>query len=279
MAQEIFGAMIDINSTAPRAQSANAIALDQTLGGAGNFTLNGAAISGGSFDCAYSGGQLITFTSTGNISARTFTITGTDRNGAAQSETLSGPNNNTVFSTKYYKTVTQVASDGAVGTNTSIGIAAPLILPSLDKRGCVAVVSSSYGSFKSAQGPLFAFCIPTALMQVARHINVRTSGLFAANGNTKRVLHYLGATALTSEGAAASNNKTWFFDVDIYRTGSNAQRTWTQFYVQSGSWDKAYQLTAESDAADIIYKIDGLAATADSDVIIQTGHMAIDWSP
>jgi hypothetical protein len=40
------------------------------------------------------------------------------------SEVLTGPNNNTVTSTKFYNTVTQIASDGAVGTNTSAGNAA-----------------------------------------------------------------------------------------------------------------------------------------------------------
>ena len=33
-----------------------------------------------------------------------------------------GPNNNTVTSTNKFLTVTQVAADAAVGTNTSIGI-------------------------------------------------------------------------------------------------------------------------------------------------------------
>ena len=50
------------------------------------------------------------------------TITGTDLNGDAQTENISGPNNNTVTSTNAFLTVTQVAADAAVSTNTSIGI-------------------------------------------------------------------------------------------------------------------------------------------------------------
>jgi len=50
------------------------------------------------------------------------TITGTDLNGDAQTEDISGPNNNTVTSTNAFLTVTQVAADAAVSTNTSIGI-------------------------------------------------------------------------------------------------------------------------------------------------------------
>ena len=87
------------------------IAAAQTLGGAGNFTLANTTV--GNLP------QTITFTSTGNISGVEMTITGTDLNGDAQTEAINGPNNNTVTSTNKFLTVTQVAADGAVSTNTS----------------------------------------------------------------------------------------------------------------------------------------------------------------
>ena len=94
------------------------IAALQTLGGAGNMTLTGAAATFGGTGSS----QKVSLTSGGNISAVTFTITGTDSKGAAQSEELTGPNATTVFSTKFYNTVTQIAADAAVGTNTSAGV-------------------------------------------------------------------------------------------------------------------------------------------------------------
>jgi hypothetical protein len=90
------------------------IAAAQTLSGAGNFTLANTTV--GNLP------QTITFTSTGNISGVEMTITGTDLNGDAQTEAINGPNSNTVTSTNKFLTVTQVAADGAVSTNTSIGI-------------------------------------------------------------------------------------------------------------------------------------------------------------
>ena len=86
------------------------IAALQTLGGAGNMTLTGAAATFGGTGSS----QKVSLTSGGNISAVTFTITGTDSKGAAQSEELTGPNANTVFSTKFYNTVTQIAASAAV---------------------------------------------------------------------------------------------------------------------------------------------------------------------
>jgi hypothetical protein len=67
----------------------------------------------------------LAFTSTGSNAASTFTITGTDAFGAAQSEALVGGNNSTVVTTKNYKTVTSITSSAPsagsliVGTNSS----------------------------------------------------------------------------------------------------------------------------------------------------------------
>jgi hypothetical protein len=95
------------------------IAQLQTLGGAGSFTLNGALVSGGVATAAMP--QKVIFTSTGNISGTNFTVTGTDADGKTVTSTRAGPNNNTVATAVYFKTVTSVTTDGAVGTNTKIG--------------------------------------------------------------------------------------------------------------------------------------------------------------
>ena len=119
------------------------IAAAQTLGGAGNFTLANTTV--GNLP------QTITFTSTGNISGVEMTITGTDLNGDAQTESINGPNNNTVTSTNKFLTVTQVAADGAVGTNTSIGITGTategILTPGRTRiRGLHGVSSGTAGS-------------------------------------------------------------------------------------------------------------------------------------
>jgi VCBS repeat-containing protein len=117
------------------AGSANAISLTQTPGGAGNLTINGALASGGvaTLDVA----RRVTIVSTGDISNRTFTITGTDRYGNSQSETITGPNNATVYTTKDFKTVTQIAISGSAGaalTSGTNGIASTQWYPADYKR-------------------------------------------------------------------------------------------------------------------------------------------------
>jgi len=101
----------------------------QTLGAAGAMVINGSGWDG--YDnprrirlTTGSPGfeRTISLTSTGNISAVNFTIVGTDIRGAAKTEVIAGPNNNTVYTTGFFYSVTSVTASGAVGTNTSIGI-------------------------------------------------------------------------------------------------------------------------------------------------------------
>lgn len=98
------------------------IAEAQQLVGAGNLTIDGVLASSGSVSFT-GGGYQIAITSAGNLSALTFTVTGTDGEGRSISDAIAGPNSNTVETTKYFKTVTQIAVDGAVGTNVTVGIA------------------------------------------------------------------------------------------------------------------------------------------------------------
>ena len=103
----------------PQSASTTAIAAAQTLGGAGNMNLTGSSVNDGS-----NMATTVTLTSTGNISGVTFTVTGTDASGEAATEDITGPNNNTVTGSTAFLTVTQIAADGAVSTNTSAGFTA-----------------------------------------------------------------------------------------------------------------------------------------------------------
>lgn len=84
----------------PTALDRDGLALSQTPAGAGAFTLNGALIVGGLL--AVGAPQFLTAYSASNISARTITFTGVNGNGLAISETITGPNNSTVSTTKSF---------------------------------------------------------------------------------------------------------------------------------------------------------------------------------
>ena len=103
----------------PQSASTTKIAAAATLSEAGDMTLTGSAVNDGS-----NMASTVTLTSTGNISGVNFTITGTDANGSSASEVIAGPNNTTVTTTAAFLTVTQVAANAAVSTNTSVGYTA-----------------------------------------------------------------------------------------------------------------------------------------------------------
>lgn len=99
---------------------ATAVAAAQNPGGAGNLVINGTLAAGGvaTLDLP----RRVVIAAVGNESGRTFTITGTDRRGAVQTESIVGPAAGaSVTSLKDYKTVTQVATDGAGSGNISVG--------------------------------------------------------------------------------------------------------------------------------------------------------------
>lgn len=134
------------------AADADGIALAQTTAGAGNLTLNGAFVAGGV--AQLDAQRKVGIASTGNLSAVTFTVFGTDQAGNVISESLAGPNNNTVSTVLDYYTVTRVAVSAAVGTNvtvgtTGVGASAPIPLdqyltPFNVSVGCVVTGTIDY---------------------------------------------------------------------------------------------------------------------------------------
>lgn len=95
------------------------IAAAQQLVGAGNLTLDG--VLAGTLDVP----RHLSVYCAGDISGVTFTVTGTDRFGNAITEDIVGPDTtpDTTKGTKNFKTVSQVAADGAVGTDVEVGSA------------------------------------------------------------------------------------------------------------------------------------------------------------
>jgi len=105
---------------APAALDRDGISASQTPGGAGNLTIGGALASGGSV--TFTDAQIVAIYSGSNIAARVFTVTGTDRFGAAMTETITGVNAGTVSGVKMFKTVTQIAVDAGTGAAVEAGV-------------------------------------------------------------------------------------------------------------------------------------------------------------
>lgn len=105
------------------------IAENQTTPGAANLVLNGALSDFGSgvFDVYLSGyssgvgGVRIAIDSAGDISSVVFTVYGTDQDGIARTETITGVTTVAVNSVTYWQTITRIAAGAAVGSNVFVG--------------------------------------------------------------------------------------------------------------------------------------------------------------
>jgi len=82
------------------------------LTGTGPFTTFTAAGTGDDT------GHQTTLTSAANLSGITMVIVGTDAQGNVQTESIAGPNANTINLVKYYKTFTRITASATLGANT-----------------------------------------------------------------------------------------------------------------------------------------------------------------
>lgn len=117
--------LIKLGSYSPVTASATGLNA-ASLTGAGPFTPTTTAMPD-------SLAHLVTLTvAVSNYSGTNVTLTGTDADGHVQTETLAGPNANTVTSTKHFLTVTSISVSASLGGNgMSVGYAAESVTPTI----------------------------------------------------------------------------------------------------------------------------------------------------
>jgi len=101
------------------AASATALRTAASISVAGTVALNGALVSGGV--ATLDKPRRILFTSSGNDSGITFTVTGTTFSGNSASEVVTGANSTTATTVLDYATVTSIVASGASAGTVSIG--------------------------------------------------------------------------------------------------------------------------------------------------------------
>lgn len=131
---------------------ANGIAQSQSPA-AGAITLNGSLVvsSVAIMDVA----RRVVLTSGGNDSGITFTVTGTDRYGRAQSETVVGANAGSVSTRNDFLTVSAITHTGSVASTiisgtTGVASSAPLIIDAYATRDDIGVTLDFIGTANSS---------------------------------------------------------------------------------------------------------------------------------
>ena len=157
---------------------ADGLSVAAAVAAAGNLTLGGALTSGGVFTADYP--RQIAITSSGNDSARTFTVTGTDPNGVAQTEAITGPNATSVESTKYFKTITSIAVDAACAGNISVGTVDEFVTPTIplnynNEGGATVSIEGISGTIDVSVEQTFSNVFqPADIVYFAAHADITT---------------------------------------------------------------------------------------------------------
>ena len=102
------------------ALDADGISVAAAVGNNAALVIGGALASGGAV--ALSHGRVVTILSAGDDSAKSFTVVGTDVNGDAQTESITGANAGTATGAAYFLTISSITAVGNPAGNVSAGV-------------------------------------------------------------------------------------------------------------------------------------------------------------
>ena len=113
--------VIAVTTTADTvALDADGISVAASVGNNAALTIGGALASGGSVTLSH--GRIVTILSAGDDSGISFTVTGTDVNSDAQTESITGANAGTATGSKYFLTISGISAVGNPAGNVSAGV-------------------------------------------------------------------------------------------------------------------------------------------------------------
>lgn len=158
---------------------------------------------------------------------------------------------------RFYKHVTFSMGNGQSGLP-------PQAMSALGKLFSITgVASSATGAATDSTVTLPKY----TLTHTGKLLRVRLYGKTAANGNTKVVNFKFGTTTVALLNAAA-NNKDFYADIEIYRTGLSTQQINVAGYSNAALLNGLSVTSAQDETATIPITVDLPASTAANDVVL-----------
>ena len=131
-------------------------------------------------------GYKVSITGGSNESTKTFTIVGRTVAGATVTETLNGPNNNTVYSTNYFAFVSSVSVSAATAGAITVGYGGALALPPTRIKGLYYLASGSAGTIvvtRDSDSQILLEIDTPALATVVNSLYMAAEGIRTAYAN------------------------------------------------------------------------------------------------
>lgn len=110
---------------------------------------------------------------------------------------------------------------------------------------------------------------------VGKSIHMRVFGRTAANANAKPINLVWGSSS-TAITADAGNGKDFFFDIDIYSTGTNAQQVNITGYAGGALLDNVSTTTTQNTKTALALQISVPTSTGAADVVLKEVTIAAD---
>ena len=240
------GTALILNGSSVTTTDTDGLVDAETIGGSGDLTIDGAQSGAASTSL----NSFITINSSNDLSSVSFTITGTDIDGNALSETISGPTaSGTVTSTNIFKTVTRIQTNGGA-SSVNVGTKAAFV----DVTGKRASITSL-----SADESAASFTVIGTDMSGAAQTEVITGPTSSATVLGSKTFKTI--SSITPNANTSGNISLGFSGLGITTTGVTGSATLNSVSMSNDIYNNTFVSTT-GDTAGIKVKYSGLGADA-----------------
>ena len=155
-----------------------------------------------------------------------------------------------------------IATSPTFQAGTGTGVFAP--------AGVLSVNTTSTGNgADTTEDTLMSFSLPAKTLTATdgKGIKIRAWGTTAANSDNKTMRLYFGSEVVATP-TAATNNKNWELELEVYRTGSSTQVVVGKGQVDTTVVTPYFATGAETDTSAITIKVTGQAGTGNANDIV-----------
>lgn len=156
--------------------------------------------------------------------------------------------------------------------STSPAIAAGNGGSTFNPEGLLSANFTSTGNgADTTEDTLLTYTLPAKTLSAAnKGLRIRAWGTTATNADNKTMKLYFGSEVIATPTAATSN-KGWMLELDVYKTGASTQVVFGEGQVDTTNVTPLVTTGAETDTAGIVIKVTGQAGTGNANDIVAKG--------
>ncbi len=142
----------------------------------------------------------------------------------------------------------------------------------VNPEGVLSVnITSNGNTAVTTEEILMSYSLPAKTLSATKKgLKIRVWGTTAANTDNKTMKLYFGSVVITTP-LAATNNKNWELELEVYKSGTNTQVVFGNGQVDTTVVTPLVTTGTETDTGAITIKATGTAGTANANDIVAKG--------